>query len=96
MCSPTGSPLADAIPSSGLRRLLGWRDEKKSAPIDNGDVLVVNGEARENSFVVVNEVCGWESMCSYMSRSRLKSVGKKISKYPCLTSSVVQGTVVFL
>jgi hypothetical protein len=34
-------------------------------------------------------------VCSYMSLRRSKLVGKKISKYPCLTRSVVQGTVMF-
>lgn len=38
-------------------------------------------------------VGGRERMCSYMSRTRSKSVGKKISKKPCLTRNVEQGTM---
>lgn len=73
------------------------RDEKKSAPIDSDEVLVVNGEARDKlSTSDGDKASGCESTCSYISRRRSKLVGKNISKKPCLTRRVEHGTVIFL
>jgi hypothetical protein len=82
--SPTGRPLADAVPSRGNLRLLGICEEKNWKPSDNDDALVINGEVRvwddESSCAGDWDDVGWESVFSYMSRRCSKFVGKKISK----------------
>jgi len=98
--SPIGSPLADVTPSRGFLRLLGRCDEKKSEPSANDEALVINGEIRARGCgsppcVGNEEDGGLESESSYMSRRRSKSVGKKMSKKPCLTNNVEHGTVTF-
>jgi len=96
--SPTGRPLAEATPSRGFLRLLGRSEEKKSEPSDIDVALVINGVERVGkgaSTLGGDELDDGEMIYSYMSLRRSKLVGKKISKYPCLTRSLVQGTVVF-
>jgi hypothetical protein len=96
--SPTGRPLAEVTPSRGFLRLLGRPEEKKSAPSDIDVVFVMNGVERvgkEPSTFGEGELEGEEMIYSYMSLRRSKLVGKKISKYPCLTKSLEQGTVIF-
>ena len=96
--SPTGRPLAEVTPSRGFLRLLRRWEEKKSAPSDIDVVFVINGVERVGisvSTLVRGEEEDRDMMYSYISLSRSKSVGKKISKYPCLTRSLVQGTMAF-
>ncbi|PSR74319.1 hypothetical protein PHLCEN_2v9936 [Hermanssonia centrifuga] len=88
--SPTGKPLAEAIPSTGDRLFAGRYDEKKPAPADKGDILVESGEILESG--KLKREAGSSRIYSYISLSLLKSVGKNISKYPCFTRSVSQAT----
>ena len=85
---PTGRPLADVTESPG--GLLSC-EKKKLAPKSTGEELVRSGEARLPSRVGGH---GFAMICSYMSRRTLNGVGKKISKYPCLTRRVEHGIMV--
>jgi hypothetical protein len=78
--SPTGSPLEDVTPSTGGRLSLGWHEEKKSDPNDNGNAELLIGDMRVAA--MSKEGSGTDKTCSYMSLNRSKSVGKKMSKYP--------------
>lgn len=79
--SPTGNPLEDATPSNGVRLSSGYVEEKKPWPrarelVDDIKGVVRDGKASEEFFME----CGWDSRYSYISRSREKFVGKKMSK----------------
>ena len=102
LCSPTGSPDAETMPSDG-ERLLGGLAEKNSAPRAKGETLVQRGLERGAGGIGKSaedfpgtEGGGRSRICSYISRRYSKFVGKKISKYPCLTNRDEQGTIMFL